>query len=271
MRTNSVLLEDYPYDKELYLTKIKDIKNGYTEVFDIEVENTHSYLINNVISHNTINLSSDIPKEKVAEVYLEAHKRGIIGVTVYRDGSREGILQHSDPKNNIIERDAPKRPKSLPCDVYKIKYNAKDWVVFVGLLNNKPYEVFAGQVDEVNISKHVTSGTIEKIGSNHYSFIYEGEVLIKNIIKTFDNTSHDDFARVLSLSLITGANIRHAIDQLKKSKGDITTFSKVIARALQKYLEGQHAGLCPECSSKLVYKNNCVECAGNCGWQSPCG
>ena len=111
---------------------MKIVKKEMSENFtvDIEVENTHSYLINNIISHNTINLSKDATKEDVSQVYIDAYKENVIGVTVYRDGCREGILVDNTSLNestNIVKTNAPKRPKSLKAEVHhltvsKIKY-----------------------------------------------------------------------------------------------------------------------------------------------------
>ncbi len=218
----------------------------------------------------TVNLPSTATKEEVAEVFIEAHKRGIIGVTIYRDGCREGILVHNTSLNGngdkIVERHAPKRPKKLPCDVYKVMYQGKAWVVFVGLLENKPYEIFAGSSEDVTIPKNITEGFIIKQKSRHYSFEYDGEIIVSNICKTFANKENDAFARTISMGLRHGAPIQYVVETLNKSEGDITHLAKVLARTLKKYIEdGQEAGKCPSCGNKLAYKEGCI-CCPSCGF-----
>jgi len=216
----------------------------------------------------TVNLPSTATKEEVGEVFLDAHRRGIIGVTVYRDGCREGILVHANTSNgdHIIERHAPKRPQKLPCDVYKVIYQGRSWIVFVGLFKDKPYEMFAGASEDVTIPKNITEGFIIKQKSKHYSFEYDGEIVVNNINKTFANKEHDAFARTISMSLRHGTPIKYVVETLNKSEGDITHLAKVLARTLKKYIEdGQEAGKCPSCGTKLTYKEGCV-CCQSCGF-----
>jgi ribonucleoside-diphosphate reductase alpha chain len=262
--------------------KCKDIPDIDKKVFVVAGDLTpmeHLDMLE-VVSRNvslsvskTINLKSDATKEEVSQVYLEAHKRGIIGVTVYRDGCRENILSTSsanEDKNSIVYRDSPKRPKQLPCDVYRITIKGEKYIAFIGLLEGKPYEVFCGKIDEINLSKHIKSGAVIKEASKQYSFSYEGEVLIKNVVKTFDNSEHEAFARMISTSLRHGTKLAFVIDQLSKSKGSIVDFSKAIIIALKKYLdEGEHAGKCPTCNSKLIYVEGCKSCS-SCGYNA-CG
>lgn len=216
----------------------------------------------------TVNMKSSCTKEEVAEVFLDAHRRGIIGVTVYRDGSREGILLHNESiseQDSIIERHAPKRPRKLPCDVHKVMYQGKTWVVFVGLLKDKPYEIFAGAIEDVNIPKSILTGNLIKRKSRHYSFEYEDEIIVDDIGKTFANKSQDAFARSVSMSLRHGAPVVYVVETLNKSEGDITSFSKVLARTLKKYVEdGLDAGKCPQCGTRMQYKEGCV-CCPACG------
>jgi ribonucleoside-diphosphate reductase alpha chain len=219
----------------------------------------------------TINMSSTATKEEVAEVFLEAYKRGIIGTTVYRDGCREGILVHN---NAVIKtlRDAPKRLKELPCEIHRVTYQGKMWIVFVGLYEDKPFEVFAGAVEDVNIPKNITEGFIVKQKSSHYSFKYDGEIIVNNIMKTFSNKEHDDRARSISLELRHSIPLKYIVGILNKSEGDVTHFSKVIARTLKKYIsDGEDAGKCQQCGSKLIYYDGCIKCSNpECGF-SKCG
>ena len=224
----------------------------------------------------TINLPNDIPKEEVAKVYIDAYKKGIIGVTVYRDGCREGILVHKidDRPTKITYHHAPKRQKKVACDVHRITYKGEKWIAFVGLTEEQqPFEVFCGKIDEVNLSKHIEKGFVIKNTSGHYSFEYDDEVLVKDIMKTFNNEDNDDFARAISLALRSGVMIEHVCDTLNKSKGDITKFSKILARILKIYIkDGTTAsGKCEICGSKLLYTDGCIKCSSpECSWNK-CG
>ena len=221
----------------------------------------------------TINTPEDIKKEELSKIFLEAHERGIIGVTCYRENSRSGILIHNNEikkDSEIIEHHAPKRPSVLDSDVHRITYKGEKWISFVGLLNNKPFEIFCGKVDEVNLSKHIDKGQVIKVGSGHYSFSFEDEILIKDINKTFNNEEHDAFARTISMSLRHGTPLQFVCDTLTKSKGDITTFSKVLARILKTYIkDGTNTSLiCSNCGEKMRYESGCAVCS--CG-ASRCG
>lgn len=257
--------------------KCLDIPEEFRKIFIVASDLTPSEhldileatSINTALSvSKTVNLPPTATKEEVGEVFLDAHRRGIIGVTVYRDGCREGILVHANTSNgdHIIERHAPKRPQKLPCDVYKVIYQGRSWIVFVGLFKDKPYEMFAGASEDVTIPKNITEGFIIKQKSKHYSFEYDGEIVVNNINKTFANKEHDAFARTISMSLRHGTPIKYVVETLNKSEGDITHLAKVLARTLKKYIEdGQEAGKCPSCGTKLTYKEGCV-CCQSCGF-----
>ena len=220
----------------------------------------------------TVNLSKDSTPADVAEVFLSAHKRGIIGVTVYREGSRDGILLHNGNGNGIVERPAPVRPVDLPCDIHRITVQGEKWIVFIGLLKNKPYEIFAGKVDEVNLPKNIKNGIITKVKSSQYAFKYDDEILVKNICKTFDNETHEALTRMISTALQNGTLITRIMNQLSKSKGTIVDFSKAIMQALKHYIDdGENAGKCPTCSNKLIFMEGCIKCSNpECSY-SKCG
>lgn len=255
--------------KKIFVTAGDISPMEHLDILEVAANNTSLSI------SKTINLPADATKEQVSEVFLEAHKRGIIGVTVYRDGCREGILVHnfnSERKDIIKENHAPKRPKKLPCEIHKVMFQGKKWIVFVGLLEDKPYEIFAGAIEEVNIPKNIVDGSIIKQKSHHYSFEYEDEILVDNIGKSFANKEHDAFARSISMSLRHGAPLKYVISTLNKSEGDITHFSKVLARTLKKYVDSiETKELCPTCGSDLKYTDGCISCQNpECGW-SRCG
>ena len=263
----------------------QDIPEEYRKIFVIAGDLTpteHLDILESTVSNislsasKTINLSSDATKEEISKVFIEAQSRGVIGVTVYRDGCREGILVHKQEEKKddvIVRRDAPKRHKKLPCDVHKVMYQGKMWVVFVGLLNGKPYEIFAGAVENVNIPKKITEGYIVKQKSHHYSFEYEDEIIVDDIGKTFSNKENDAFARSISMSLRHGAPILYIVETLNKSEGDITSFSKVLARTIKKYVEDGEISkdICPTCGSKLRYESGCTKCSDPLCSFSKCG
>lgn len=214
----------------------------------------------------TINLPEDAKREDVSNIFLEAHARGIIGVTVYRQGCREGILLTDNGEDDIIERDAPKRPKSLPCHVYKITVKGDQWVVFVGLYKNHPYEIFAGKVDLVDIPSSIKDGTITKVKSGVYRFEHNGEVLIKDIGRIFESAEQEALTRMISTNLRHGTPVNFINDQLSKSHGTIVDFNKAILRALKSYMrELKLSKQCPSCGCDLVSKEGCETCI-RCGW-----
>jgi len=219
----------------------------------------------------TVNLRKDIDEQTVSDIYIEAHRRGIIGVTVYKQGSRDGILiNNNTEERNITNGDAPKRPEVLPADVHRVKFDKQNWIVFVGLRENRAFEIFAGMVKDVDIEPDIKIGQIRRIKKGHYTFESNGKVLVDNIGKAFDNQNQDAFGRIISLNL-RHIKLDYLVQQLEKSKGDIASFSKVLGRVIKKYADGLHAGICPECQSKLIFTNGCIECLGKCGWGGSCG
>jgi hypothetical protein len=167
-------------------------------------------------------------------------------------------------EGKITKTTAPKRPKILPCDIHHTKITKKldkirtfDYVVFVGLLNDDPYEVFV--VENGFLDKQIKSGNIIKKNKGVYSLEYTGGE-IEDITK--DTTESEDvLTRLVSCSLRHGADINFIVDQLEKSEGDLLSFSKVICRVLKKYVKnGTKAGLCPRCGSELVRWEGCKTC-----------
>lgn len=219
----------------------------------------------------TINLSSDCTKEDISNIYLEAYKREIIGVTVYRDSCREGILVHKDNDDEvIIEKNAPKRPKSLPCHVYRVTVHGEQWRVFIGLYKNHPYEAFAGKVNLVDIPSTIEEGVITKVKKGIYQFEYNDEVLIKDIITIFESNWEESLTRQISTNLRHGTPINFIVEQLSK-KGTVVDFNIAIARALKRYMKNREDEVCPECGAKLKYTDGCISCQSpDCVW-SKCG
>ncbi len=240
----------------------------------------------------TCNLPGNATQEIVSAVYMRAWESGCKGFTVYRDGSRTGVLVSESTKkpksknerpDGIENSLAPKRPTELPCDIKKAKVNGEAWTIFVGLLNGRPYEVFGGLSKYVDIPNKYKLGKIIKNGKNSdgvtsYNLsIGDGDdkMLIKDIANVFENKSYGAFTRMISLSLRHGTPIEYVVEQLTKDQyAEITSFTTVIARVLKSYQKEEKvlSGVkCPECGKEnsLIYYEHCTKCT-SCTY-SKCG
>jgi len=230
----------------------------------------------------TINLPSDVKEELVSELYLTAWKSGCKGATVYRDGSRNGVLIAAG--KNEIRAERPKRPKILDCDVIRFNFNDEKWVAFVGLKDGKPYEIFTGLADEeiFPIPKTIIKGKIIKVkpddGKTRYDFQYTDKYGYK---KTIEGLSHMfkpefwNYAKLISGVLrheMPIADVVTLVQSLKLDSESINNWKNGVERALKKYIpNGTKAkGKCGECGSEnLVYEEGCLICK-DCG-SSKCG
>ena len=228
---------------------------------------------------NTTNLPEDTTVDTVKDVYMTGWQLGCKGVTVYRDGCRSGVLVDTSKETaeNFNERSAPKRPDVLDCDIHIATIKGARWTILVGLMNGRPYEVMGGLSEFVEIPRKYKAGKIAKRPRKTTASIYdltvgEGDdmMMIKDIVKVFDNPNYAGYTRTISLALRHGAPIQYLVEQLQKDKdADLFSFSKVIARCLKKYIEdGTKAGAktCEACGAEdsLIYQEGCVTCA-NCG------
>jgi len=230
----------------------------------------------------TINLPSDVREELVSELYLTAWKSGCKGATVYRDGSRNGVLIAAG--KNEIKAERPKRPKILDCDVIRFNFNDEKWVAFVGLKDGKPYEIFTGLADEeiFPIPKTIIKGKIIKVkpddGKTRYDFQYTDKYGYK---KTIEGLSHMfkpefwNYAKLISGVLrheMPIADVVTLVQSLNLDSESINNWKNGVERALKKYIpNGTKAkGKCGECGSEnLVYEEGCLICK-DCG-SSKCG
>lgn len=260
-------------DENLLSIKVVSIDFvGEKEVYDIEVEDSHSYLINGVVSHNTCNLPNSASKELVSEIYINAWKKGCKGFTIYREGSRSGVLlsNKSKQEGSFKQNNAIKRPNILNCDIHHTSIKGEKWVIFIGKLYNKPYEIFGGKADKIQFPSKYKLGSIEKDkGLSKYNLIIEeGEevFVVKDILATFDNAENAIHTRLLSLSMRHGAPVKYIVDQLQKdTNSNLFDFSKVIARVLKKYIEdGESSQKCEKCMNKLSFQEGCLSCS-TCG------
>jgi len=236
---------------------------------------------------NTTNLPNDIDVETVKDIYMMGWELGCKGITVYRDGSRSGVLVSADDKKedrttSIVERHAPKRPETLECNIVHTSVKGEKWVVLVGLMDNKPYEVIGGKADLIEIPRKHKKATLVKRSfktqnSKYDLLIGEGdeELVIKDVVSVFDNPNHAGYTRVISTSLRHGVPVQFLVEQMQKDKeADLFSFSKVIARVLKNYIvDGTKASvsICENCGAEgtLVYQEGCQTCT-SCGFGA-CG
>lgn len=225
-------------------------------------------VVQKYITHSissTVNLAKETTEEEIADIYIEAWKQGLKGITIYRDGCREGVLTKVEKPKTIEGRDAPKRPKELEADYYQVKVKKEQFIVLVGLLDGKPYEVFAFRpLNPVNIPAH--KGIITKVSKMHYSFDSE-HISISNL--ELANTNIEENAATLYSSMLLrhGVSIEYIIKTAKKVNNNISSFSSAMCRILAKYISnGEIKGeVCPDCGGTLVREGGCIHCK-DCGY-----
>lgn len=216
---------------------------------------------------STINLPNDVTVEKVAEIYETAWAAGCKGITVYRAGCRDGVLVENGPKKGqrVTKTTAPKRPVDLPCELHRTTVKGSPCLVFVGKLDDDPYEVFA-VVGETEIDPKCDFGTLRKEKRGHYRFLCEGSDINLTEVLTDEQAA---ITRLASTALRHGADTAFVVHQLEKVKGPINGFAKALARTLKKYLKDGTkvtGEKCQKCESAgLIRQEGCVTCQ-NCGW-----
>nr|DAP18772.1 MAG TPA: ribonucleoside-diphosphate reductase, adenosylcobalamin-dependent [Crassvirales sp.] len=225
-------------------------------------------VVQKYITHSissTVNLDRETTEEEIADIYIEAWKQGLKGITIYRDGCREGVLTQVGKPKTIEGRQAPKRPKVLEADYYQVKVRKEQFIVLVGLLEGKPYEVFAFRpLNPVNIPAH--KGTVTKVSKMHYSFDSE-HINISNL--ELANTNIEENAATLYSSMLLrhGVDINYIIKTARKVNDNISSFSSAMCRILAKYIpDGEVKGeVCPDCGGTLVREGGCIHCK-DCGY-----
>ena len=239
----------------------------------------------------TINLPNDVTEELVGRLYMEAWKAGCKGCTVYRDGSRNNVLEavkKKEPaKGSLIHTPdhVTKRPKELEADVVRFQNNKEKWIAFVGLVDGKPYEIFTGLADDddgIFCPKSVNHGKIIKEimpdGVKRYDFQFINKRGYKTTIEGLSEKFKPEFwnyAKLISGVLRYGMPIDQVIklvQGLELDSDNINTWKNGVERALKKYVPNGTAGSgkCPNCGAEsLVYQEGCLICT-NCG-SSRCG
>ncbi len=238
----------------------------------------------------TINLPNDVSEELVGKLYLEAWKAGCKGVTVYRDGSRSGVLISNDDNKedsqNTLTAFPTKRPQTLEADVVRFQNNKEKWIAFIGLIDNKPYEIFTGLADDedgILIPRWVEKGLIiknkDEDGNSRYDFQYKNtrgyKTTIEGLSHKFD-PEYWNYAKLISGTLRHGMPIENIVDligSLQLDSEQINTWKNGVARALKRYVadgvaaKGQKCSNCK--SANLIYQEGCLTCT-DCG-SSKCG
>lgn len=207
----------------------------------------------------THNLPAKISVDEVNNIYFQGWKAGCKGLTIYREGSRAGILLSKKESVEFKETSAPKRPRVLKSDYYVAKAAGKEFAVIIGLWNetNKPYEVFAFENPPIN--RNVKGETI-RVKKGHYKFI-NGEFEIENIQLAANRIEERTLTLSASMLLRHGAPIKYVIKVIKKIDENITSFSSVVRRYLSRYIEEELNGEgCPQCGDKLIMQDGCVKC-----------
>ena len=233
----------------------------------------------------TINLPKDVDEKLVSDLYMKAWEVGCKGLTIYREGSRKGILESltkEDGSNKLFPKE---RPKSLEAEVLRFKNGNEDWIALIGLMHKKPYEIFTGRVmeDILNVPKNITSGWIVKVKENedeldpekHYDFRFKDSLGSANsvggISRRFDK-EYWNYARFVSSLLRNEIPIEEVISIISKLEDleGINSWKNGTIRALKRYVpdgtkaEGEK---CPECGEKLVYTGGCKSCQ-SCGFSA---
>lgn len=239
----------------------------------------------------TINLPNDVSKDLVGQLYLEAWKSGCKGVTVYRDGSRSGVLISNDEKKDEGENDTlvhfpKKRPQVVEADVVRFQNNKEKWIAFIGKINDKPYEIFTGLADDedgILLPRWANEGLIIKNrnedGTSRYDFQYENKRGYKTTIEGLSHKFNPEFwnyAKLISGTLRQGMpieNVVHLVNGLQFDSESINSWKAGVARAFKRYVADGTAAkgqLCDNCKSQnLIYQEGCLTCK-DCG-SSKCG
>jgi ribonucleoside-diphosphate reductase alpha chain len=246
----------------------------------------------------TINLPNSATEEEISKLFIDGWKQNLKGLTIYRDGCRDGVLITSNDSKKCkcadsLTHSAPKRPKTLPCDIKRFRNGGEEWIACIGLYDGMPYEIFTGKSEKLNLPKYVDTAEIVKNKINKEVFNKETEKYETVKVSRYDikyvnskqetcvieglnavfNPEFYNYSKLISAILRHGMPIEYVISTIKSLdfKNDtINTWKNGVIRSLKTYLkDGETGELCPECGGKLVRINGCISCP-NCGW-SKCG
>ena len=278
------LIEKSPY--------YKATSNDVDYISKVEMQGAIQKWVDHSISV-TINVPNDVSEELVGQLYMKAWEVGCKGVTVYRDGSRAGVLISNDKKEDKKEDGETKtsafptkRPQVLEADIVRFQNNKEKWIAFIGKINDQPYEIFTGLADDedgILIPRWVNEGFIiknkEENGNTRYDFQYVNQrgykTTIEGLSYRFDPVFWN-YAKLISGTLRHGMNIENVVDLINSLQLDnesINTWKNGVARALKRFVpDGTEAKgqKCSNCNStNLMYQEGCLTCK-DCG-SSKCG
>ena len=291
--TNTIMTADDSYIDELVEKSpyYKATANDVDWLNKVDMQGCIQKWVDHSISV-TINLPENVDEELVNRLYIKAWEVGCKGITVYREGSRSGVLisKKSESSDNnsslvILNNSPVKRPKELEAEVIRFKNNNEEWIAFIGLSNGHPYEVFTGKTEDdvLPIPKPVTMGKIIKVkledGTSRYDFQYTDRYGYTNTMgglsRIFDK-EYWNYARLISGVLRYGMpiiDVVNLVSSLTLDSEAINTWKNGVVRALKKYIpDGTEDNKlkCPNCGSEgLVYQEGCLTCT-SCG-MSKCG
>ncbi|MBQ1276582.1 MAG: adenosylcobalamin-dependent ribonucleoside-diphosphate reductase [Flavobacteriales bacterium] len=246
---------------------------------------------------STINLPSDVTVDRVGEIYMESWKQGLKGITVYRDGSRSGVLVAADKKDKkeddkaktmgdmVMEKDLIRRPKRLEADVIRFQNEYEKWIAVIGIMDGKPYEIFTGRMEDAfNLPSYVEKGVVikekDEEGNSRYDFQYTDKdgyrTTIEGLSRSF-NKEYWNYAIVISEVLRHGMPLTFVVElinNLRLYDENINTWKNGVLRAFKRYIPNGTAAAdkkCPQCGDPngLIYENGCIICK-SCG-HSKCG
>lgn len=293
MKTNNIEVKDNYTQEELEALVAKSpyhnaTSNDVNWLEKVKMQGRVQKWVDHSISV-TINLPADVSEDLVNNLYIEAWKSGCKGCTVYREGSRAGVLVSIEKKSAEpaeIKPHVAKRPIELEADVVRFQNNKEKWIAFVGLIDGAPYEIFTGLADDedgIFCPKSVTSGKIIKAidenGNKRYDFQFINKRGYKTTIEGLSdkfNPEYWNYAKLISGVLRYGMPIDQVlklIGSLELDSQSINTWKMGVERALKKYLPNGtklNGQTCPNCGQEtLIYQEGCLICTA-CG-TSKCG
>lgn len=257
--------------------------------------------IQNYVDHSisvTVNLPKGTSEDVVEDVYKTAWLSGCKGCTIYVDGSRDGVLINKDSEkkkcgcDEIIDTNAPKRPKKLPCKIIRFSNKGVKWIAAVGLYDGRPYEIFTGLAEKLNVPNSVENGFIirnkipkeilnedtgametVKVSRYDIEFSINGETTIIEGLSTIFNEEFWNYGRLISGILRHGMPVNYvvkSISNLKFTNDGINSWKSGVIRALKPFMKDEDLHEpCPNCGGHLRRESGCIQCM-DCGW-SKCG
>ena len=230
----------------------------------------------------TVNIPKETSKEIVSTIYQTAWEAGCKGCTIYREGSRNGVLVSNNESKKCEDRwaetKAPKRPKKLEAEIVRFKNDREDWIAVVGMYEGRPYEIFTGKAESFVLPKWVEKGWVIRVKEPEdeharYDFQFldqDGYHITMEGLSRMFKKEYWNYARLISGTLRYRMPIQHVVNLISKMNFDIesiNTWSNGVARALKRYIKDgtETEETCPDCGGKIIYSGGCKSCP-NCGW-----